>query len=342
VLKRRVARTVASGFLVAVAACGLTACRTSPNVAAYVGDEQVTVAELDAAVDQRMDDDGIAAYAKGKEAEYERRVLSLLVQEQVYAVAAERYDVRVTDAQVRSRIDELLGDDDPDTVYGQLAQQGISREDVFENVRQQLLRQEIGQAAGDVEAPTEEELRARYEEVKQDQVKYRFGYMTVPDQATADAVVAQLEATPNGYDAIAAQHPGQYTLTHLTDQTVDALPGPIAQQVVTAQPNSAFAIPVAEVNGFIVTFVVGPVYPSFEDLRPQLEQEGNDAVDAAGTSLVDAVRADLDVVINPRYGVLQDDGQISLDTGEDSVVDILGDDSAAESSAPESSAPAGN
>jgi peptidyl-prolyl cis-trans isomerase SurA len=333
---------VASGFLVAVAVTGLTACRTSPNVAAYVGDEQITVAELGAAVDQRMEDDAIAAYAKGKEADYDRRVLGLLVQEEVYAVAADRYDVTVTDAQVRSRIEELLGEDDPDTVYGQLAQQGISREDVFENVRQQLIRQEIGLAAGNVDVPSEEELRARYEQVKQDQVKYRFGYITVPDQATADATVAQLEAAPDSYDAIAAQHASQTTLATLTEQTVDNIPAPIAQQVVAAPPNTAFAIPVAEVQGFIVTFVVGPVYPTFEELRPQLEKEGNDAVDAAGAKLIDEVRADLDVVVNPRYGVLQDTGEISLDTGEGSVVDILGDDSAAQSGAPESSAPAGN
>ena len=51
-LKRRVPRVLATGFLMAVAVSGLSGCRTSPNVAAYVGDEQVTVAELDAAVDR--------------------------------------------------------------------------------------------------------------------------------------------------------------------------------------------------------------------------------------------------------------------------------------------------
>jgi peptidyl-prolyl cis-trans isomerase SurA len=328
VLKRRVPRAITSGFLLAVAVAGLTACRTSPNVAAYVGDEQVTVTELDSAVDARLEDEGIAAYAAGNEADFDRRVLSLLVQEQVYSVAAERYDVRVTDAQVRSRIDELLGDDDPETVYAQLAQQGISRQDVFENVRQQLIRHEIALTAGDVEETSDADLRARYEEVKQDQVKFRFGYITVPDQATADAVAAQLEANPTGYAAIAAQYAGQYTLNDLTEQTIDQVPGPLAQQIATAQPGTAFTLPVAEVQGVIVTFVAGQVYPTFEELRPQLEQEGNDAIDAAGTSLVDDVRTDLDVVVNPRYGVLQDTGEILPGTGEGSVVDILGDESA--------------
>jgi hypothetical protein len=46
VLKRRVPRVLVTGFLLTVAVSGLSACRTSPTVAAYVGDERVTIAEL--------------------------------------------------------------------------------------------------------------------------------------------------------------------------------------------------------------------------------------------------------------------------------------------------------
>ena len=53
VLKRRVPRVLVTGFLLAVAVAGLSGCRTSPTVAAYVGDSTITVAELEAAVDQR-------------------------------------------------------------------------------------------------------------------------------------------------------------------------------------------------------------------------------------------------------------------------------------------------
>jgi phage baseplate assembly protein gpV len=323
VSKRRAPRIAVSGFLLAVAVSGLTACRTDPSVAAYVGDEQVTVTELEAAVDERTADDEIAAFVEGNEADYTRRVLSLLVQEEVYAVAAERYGVQVTDAQVRARIDELLGEDDPEAVFGQLAQQGISRGDVFETVRQQLVRREIALAEGEVEEPSEEELRAQYDEVKQDQVTYRFGYIVVADQATADAVRAQLEANPAAYADIAAQNPHEFTLPALTEQSIDQVPPPLAEQVTTAAPGTVFTLPVAELEGVIVTLVDGPVYPSFEELRPQLEQEFTDAADAAGTSLVDGVRADLDVVINPRYGVLQDTGE--LVPGDGGVVQILED-----------------
>ena len=104
---------LATGFLMAVTVVGLSGCRTAPNVAAYVGDEQVTVAELDTAVDERLEDENIAAYAKGKEDEFTRRVLTLLVQEEVYAAAAERFDVQVDNDEVRARIDRAAGDRRP-------------------------------------------------------------------------------------------------------------------------------------------------------------------------------------------------------------------------------------
>ena len=322
-LNRRAARIAVSGFLLAVAVSGLTACRTSPSVAAYVGDEQVTVAELEAAVDERTADEEVAAFAAGQETAFTRQVLGLLVQEQVHTAAAQRYGVEISDADVRSRIDDLLGDEDPDTVFSQLAQQGIGRADVFETVRQQLLRREIALAEGQVEQPSDEELQARYEETREGLAEVRFGYITVPDQATADALRDQLQADPSRYSAAAAQFAGPYTLPELEDRAVAEVPGPLAEQVATAQPNTAFTLPVEEVGGVIVTFVEGTVYPSFEELLPQLEQEFTQEADAAGSSLVDAVRDDLDVVVNPRYGVLEDTGE--LVPGGGGVVEILED-----------------
>jgi len=92
-LKRRVPRLLASGFVLAVAVSGLSACRTSPTVAAYVGDEQVTVAELESAVAERRSDPDIDAVAEGAPDDFSRRVLGFLVDEEVYAAAAERYGV---------------------------------------------------------------------------------------------------------------------------------------------------------------------------------------------------------------------------------------------------------
>jgi peptidyl-prolyl cis-trans isomerase SurA len=310
----------------AVAVPALAGCRTSPNVAAYVGDEQVTVTELESAVHERLADPQIAAYADGKKDEFTRRVLSLLVQEEVYSAVAQRYDVPVRDEDVRGRIDELLGKDDPEAVYGQLAQQGIGREDVFENVRQQLVRQRIAESEGQIEVPTEPELRARYEQVKESLAQISFGYVTVPDEATAAAVLGQLTATPDAYPAVAAQFPGPYTLPALESRAPDKVPSALAAQIAAAAPGTGFTLAVPETGGVVVGFVAGPVYPPFEEVRPQLEKEAADQADKAGNQLVADVRTDLGVTVNPRFGVLEK-GELVPGTG--GVVDILEKDGAA-------------
>jgi hypothetical protein len=326
-----------SGILMAVAVSGLAACRTSPNVAAYVGDEQITVAALNSAVDARLADKDIAAYAKGKEDDFTRRVLSLLVQEKVYADASQHFDVQVGNDAVRTRIAELLGADKPADVYQQLAQQGISREDVFENVRQQLLRQKLAVAAGKADGLTEQGLRAAYEQARQSRTTTQLGYIAVPDQATADAVLARLTADPSSYPTVAAQYPGQYTLPEVQERTPDKVPGPLARQVAAAAPGTGFTIAVPGVGGVLVGFVAP--YPPFEQARAQLEQQATDAASAAGVTIVDDFRKDLGVTVNPRYGALKD-GKLVAESG--GVVDILKDDAAAAaaSAAPTGTAPA--
>jgi hypothetical protein len=327
VLKRRVPRVLVSGFLMVVAVSGLTACRTSPNVAAYVGDERVMVTELENALAERLEDPELAAFAEGNEDEFTRRVLSLLVRSEVHEAAAQRYGVQVDGDDVRRRLEELLGDSDPDAQYSALAQRGIGRADVFETVRQQLVRQEIAEAEGASRAPTEDELRARYDEVRESLAEVSFGYITVPDEATAAAVLAQLTADPATYPALAAQYPSPTTLPALETRAPDQVPPPLAEGIAAAEPNTGFSLPIPEAGGVVVTFVEGQVYPPFEDVRPQLEQEAAGEADAAGGELVDALREELRVTVNPRYGVLEE-GELVADDG--GVVDILEEEDGAE------------
>lgn len=320
---KRLPRVLASGFVLAVAVSGLTACRTSPNVAAYVGDEQVSVTELENAVAARLEDPEVAAFAEGQQAAFTRQVLSLLVGAEVHDAAAERFGVQVDDDDVRQRIQTLLAGADADAEFSRLAQQGIGRADVFETVRQQLVRQAVAEAEGETVAPTEADLRTRYEEVREELADVSFGYITVPDEATAATVLAQLTADPASYAAVAAQFPTPTTLAALETRTREEVPPPLAEGIAAAAPNTGFSLPVPEVGGVIVTFVEGPVYPPFEEVRPQLEQEAVGAAQEAGGALVEEVRQDLDVTVNPRYGVLEEGDLVPADGG---VVDILEED----------------
>jgi peptidyl-prolyl cis-trans isomerase SurA len=301
---------------------GLAGCRTSPTVAAYVGDTQVTVAELDDAVAERLADPDIAAYAQDDETGFTRQVLGLQVGEEVYAVVARRYDVQVTDADVRARIDELLGGGDPDAVYTQVAQQqGASPEDVVENVRQQLVRQRIAVAAGKADL-SDDALQARYEQSQAALSTVELGIVTVPDQATADALLAQLLADPAGYPALAAQHPGSNTLPQVQAFASADLPDVLAGSVAATPAGQGFTQAVPEVGGVVVGFVRAVTVPSFDDVRSQLAEQARADAEEAGAALVAAVRDDLHPKVNPRYGVL-DEGRVVA--GKGGVVKVLED-----------------
>jgi peptidyl-prolyl cis-trans isomerase SurA len=313
---RRLTASLAVGL---VALAGVAACRTDPGVAAYVGEEQVTVDELTTAVDTRLEDPALAQAAVGQEDEFTRLVLTRLVTSELYDRFAQRYGVTVDDADVQARLDELLAGEDPEAVYAQAAAQGVARADVFETVRQQLLRQRVAESEG-LGGVTEEQLRAAYEEQLPALTQVRLGYVNVPDQAAADAAVAALQADPGAYPAIAAQYPGQATLPEVAPRAPDQVPAPLADAIASAAPNSATSLTVPNLPGVLVVFVGEPAVPSFEEVRPQLEEAALGDADAAAQELVADVRAGIDVTVNPRFGTIEDGAIVPSDGG---VVDLL-------------------
>ncbi len=312
-------RRLTAAAVAGLALAGLAGCRTAPNVAAYVGDDQVTVAELESAVDDRTQDPAIADFAEQDPETYTRQVLSTLVMDEVHTTAAERYGVEVTATEVRDRLDQIFAGQDEDAAYASLATRGLSRQDAFSVIRQQLIRLQIAEAEGLDDPLSEQALRDRYEKTTADPTEIDFGYITVPDQATADRVVAALDKDPGRYAQLAERYAGDFTQAQTSTVPLDQVPGPLADQAAAAEPGTAFSVPVEEAGGIVVGFVGPP--PSFEAMRPQLQQEAEAEVDQAVQPLVQKVRDDLDVVVNPRYGELQDDGQVQPADG--GVVDIL-------------------
>lgn len=317
----RVLRALVAAAAALVAVVALAGCRTDPGVAAYVGEDRISVSQLQSAIDQRMADPAVAAAAKGKEAEFSRLVLSRLVDQRVYAAVVDHYGLQVTDEQVNSRLALLLGSEDPAQVYQQLAAQGIARDDVFENVRQQVIRQQLAARDGLTGGLTEQALQARYAQERDSLAEVNLGYITVPDQATATAVLAQLTANPSAYPTLAAQHAGTYTLPQVQPHPRDQIPQPLADAAAKAAPNTGFTVAVPQTGGVVVGFVTGLTYPSYASVRPQLIQEVTSAIDQKANPDVAKVRSGLEITVNPRYGVLKN-GQVVPESG--GVVDILG------------------
>ena len=136
----------------------------------------------------------------------------------------------------------------------------------------------------------------------------------MPDQATADAVLAQLTADPASYPAVAAQYAGDNTLPRVKSFTAADLPDVLADSVAATPPGQGFTLAVPEAGGVVVGLVRSVTVPTFEDVRAQLADQAASDADDAGAALVAEVRDDLDLTVNPRYGVL-DDGRVVADEG---------------------------
>jgi hypothetical protein len=332
---RRVPRVVLAGTAAVLAVAGLAGCRTSPAVAAYVGDSQVSVAALDRAVDDRLAEPGIAKAIGSNKVPFTRQVLSILVSREVYAAAADHFGVQVTDSDALQYLTARVGAAGVESEFAQDAAQGLNRADVLELVRERILAIDIATAAGQGGALSEASLRQQYQQGA-DQEQVQLGYITVPDQATADQVLAALVADPASYPQQAAAHAGGTTLAQTEARSADQIPTELAQGVAAAAPGTGFTVPV-EGLGVVVGFVAGKSTPTFEEARPALEQAAEPAVVAAGQKLVDDYRAGLHITVNPRYGVLKDQA-IQPATG--GVVDILSESAAAAAAAASSSSAA--
>ena len=325
---RRAPRVVLAGAAAVLAVAGLAGCRTSPAVAAYVSDQQITVAALDGAVHDRQQDPAVAQVAQGNEAAYARQVLSVLVSQRVYAAAAAHYGVTVTDDEALQYLTDLVGPAGVQSEFQQDAAQGFARTDVVELVRERVLALKIAAAAGQAGALSDASLRQQYAQSTSQQ-QIQLGYITVPDQATADGVLAQLTADPASYPQLAAAHAGTTTLASIESRTAAQIPSELAQGVATAKPGTGFTVPIQGL-GVVVGFVAGITTPSFEESRASLEKAAEPAVVTAGQKLVTDFRSQLHVTVNPRYGVLKDQAIVPATGG---VVDILPDASASASSA---------
>ena len=321
-------RRLIAGAALAVAVAGLAACRTSPNVAAYVGDEQVTVSQLEAAVDARRHEDPASRRSpRPTRTSSPAGCSPSWCRRRSTPTPPSATTSRSADDDVRARIDRAARRrTTPTPSTPSSPQQGISREDVFENVRQQLLRQEIAAGRGQGRGPRP---RRRCGPVRggppEPGAGIRFGYITVPDQATADA------------GAGAARPPTRASYARASPRST-----PARTRCRARGPRAATRSPVRSPQGIAAGAAQhrvhhagargrrrgrhlrrGPVYPIVRggrgpssSRRPPTAARRRPGPRWSTTSARTSAST-----VNPRYGVLKD-GQLVPDDG--GVVDILG------------------
>lgn len=318
------------------AAAALAGCRAEPAVAAYVEDRTISTDQLSAAVQQRMADPNIAAVIEPGDPEFQRLVLDQLVQREIYRILSADYDVEVSDRAVEAKLDEFLSEDGSQSaqdVYARIAsEQMLAEVDIREEVRRILIREAIA-AEESLDAATQEPaLMQRYEEIKDQLTTIELGFITVPDQETADETLATLLADPNSYAGLAATYAGPNTQPTLRSAPLTDVPAPLVPSVQQTPAGQGFTIAIPETGGIVVGYVASLEVPPFEEVRDEIRTEAAGGVDAAVAPIVTEFISGLDIDINPRYGTLNQ-GRVVPDAGG-GVVQILEDSGASTAGSP--------
>lgn len=294
---------------------GLAACSTDNDIAARVGSETITVAQLDAAVARGYADPDIGEAAKEAGATYRRTVLTLMIQDKIYAAAAKEHHIDYVDEDVVAMEKELLGGQAPREAIQAAIQAGqpllFTPEDISTISTAQLVSKLIGESLVDTSDAAKHKL---YEERKATLQSYTLGYISVPDQVTATTIQTELQADPSTYATLAAQYAGQNTLA--APEPIDSatlsqnLPPALAQAVTTTPAGNSVVVDLAaEFGVFVAVYVASVTTPTYEELAEQLTEELAAEVPTKGLAAVAAVGKKLDVWINPRFGSLGTDQQ---------------------------------
>jgi foldase protein PrsA len=304
--RRRV--TVAAGIvgtaLLVLSGCGDGATRAGS--AAVVGDEEISTDDLRDLVDRGLADPQAAQQFGADRQGYQRQVLARLINREVLAEAAEREGVEVSqgdiDAQFAEFSEQVGG---REALEAQAAQSGISPTDLPGFIRDIVVERQLGDAlTDDVDVPREQ-LEALYQEniAEYDQVSSR--HILVADEAQARDILAQVQADPSRFEALAAEFS---TDTSNKDNGGElgfagrgAFVPEFEQLLFTAEPGS-YDVVNTQFGWHVVNVLERRTTP-LSEVQDELRRTAlQDEITTRTQELLRETAADLDITVNPRFG----------------------------------------
>lgn len=328
-------RTTRSGRLAAAAlAAGLllSGCaqvsEAQPGAAAVVGDASLSADDLQQLVDRSLADPAAQQQLGPDVAGFQRSLLTRFVRRALLEQIAAAQDVRVTAGDVRARVEEFTEQAGGEQqLLEQAAAGGVSRQDLDLVVRDLLLEERVGDVlTEDLEVP-----RAQLEQAYQagialyDRVETR--HILVEDEALARDLLAQVQADPGRFAALAAEFS---TDTSNADRGGDlGLAGrgqfvePFEDAVFAAEPGDYLVVQTD--FGWHVVNVVDRQTTTLREATPELRRQV--LSQQRSEAVAEALRAQVEqqgVTVNPRFG--------SFDA---EVLEVVAPDSAVSSPAPD-------
>ncbi len=302
--------------------------------AAVVDGDKIAVSKVEAALAEYSASDAFDRLAGQGDPdaflrEYEQGYLSVLIRRAVLEPEAEARGLEITEEDVEAEIETIKGEFPSENAFEEaLREQNITLSQLEDLVYDQLLEDGLRTEVTADAAPTEDELRAHYEENLADFSETEAQHILVEDQALAQEITDDLQAASDKkvdrlFDKLAAKHS--------IDQSNAANGGELgfysAGDFVEPFERAAAKLEIDEISdpvetefGFHVIRVTDRRTAPFEEVEEQLLAElGEQAEEEAWEAWVKARYDEADVEVNPRYGEFDVASQRVIDASAESI-----------------------
>lgn len=301
-------------MLVVVLAVVLSACGGSAGstVAASVGDTEISVADVDAAYDQRAQASGVASELAGDDSgavedNLKAGVLTNLIRTEILRRAAEDSDIEVTDADIADQREQLVqqagGEDALDQV---IEDANLSEEELRSNLHDQVIQNKITAKLAD--KVSDDDVRAAYEEDPQGQYgpKVEVRHILTETKKQAQQAIDRVESGEDFADV--AKDMSTDTASAKNGGELGPVPKgatvPAFEKAAFNADEGELVGPVKTQFGYHVLEVTDTVAaPKFADVEQQIRTQLQTA--AGGQAFNDYITAfvkDLDIEVDERYG----------------------------------------
>lgn len=325
-------RLFAFAFVVVVsfAGCG----ELLDPAAAVVNGQKITVDEVAADLNRFEESPEFERLAQQGDAQalkrqVEQQILSQEIRRAVLQPKAEDFDIEITDEDVAQRMEEIKQDFPTQGAFEEaLKEQGLTLDQLTELVEDNLLEEALRAEVTEGTGPTDEDLRAYYEENEADYQETAAQHILVEDRKLAARLAKQLQdARANQLEDLFARLAKQ----HSTDQSNAGQGGdlgffkpgdfvPEFEQAADELEVGEISDPVRTEFGFHVIWVTDRRVAPFEDVQGSIEETlGQGAADEAWDAYVRKAYEQAEVKVNPRYGEFDEEALVVVDPSAEDV-----------------------
>ena len=309
-LVTRTPRRLALIVLAGLAALTLTGCgdgAVRAGAAATVGDLRITTDDLEGFVTRGLADPQAQQQLGADKAGFQRQTLSRLINHEVLAKAAEEAGVKITPGAVDAKLTEFERQaGGAQQLEQQAAQNGIAKQDLRRFISDIVLNDALGdKLTADIDVP-QAQLEQLFQQNAAQNDQVHAAHILVADKAAADDILAKVKADPTAFAAIAAK---QSTDTSNKDKGGD-LGFAGKGQFVKAFEDAVFGakpgdyLVVKTEFGYHVVHVIERRTTTLAQATPDLRRAAlQKEREQRTTELLAKVSRELDVKVNPRFGI---------------------------------------